>query len=106
MPAKRKAAATSDETLSLFEPAEKSAGPKRTTRPFGAADLRVGTSAFTAAGWEDAFYPAGMKPSDYLTYYATQLNAVEIDSTLYRLSPMPFGRSVRDRIPFSLGVAM
>ncbi len=48
------------------------------------ADLRIGTSAFTAAGWEQASYPAGMKPADYLSYYATKFNTVEVDSTFYR----------------------
>src|SRR5271163_3965216 len=47
-------------------------------------DLRIGTSAFTAAGWQNAFYPAGMKPADYLTYYATKFTTVEVDSTFYR----------------------
>jgi uncharacterized protein YecE (DUF72 family) len=47
-------------------------------------DLRIGTSAFTATGWEGSFYPAGMKPPDFLTYYATKFNTVEIDSTFYR----------------------
>jgi uncharacterized protein YecE (DUF72 family) len=47
-------------------------------------DLRIGTSAFTAAGWENAFYPAGMKAADYLTYYATKFDTVEVDSTFYR----------------------
>src|ERR1700675_4593407 len=47
-------------------------------------DLRIGNSAFTAAGWESAFYPAGMKPADYLSYYATKFNTVEVDSTFYR----------------------
>jgi uncharacterized protein YecE (DUF72 family) len=47
-------------------------------------DLHIGTSAFTASGWETAFYPAGMKPADYLTFYATQFNTVELDSTFYR----------------------
>ena len=46
--------------------------------------IRLGTSAFTAAGWADAFYPAGLKPAEYLTYYATQFDTVEIDSTFYR----------------------
>jgi len=46
--------------------------------------LRLGTSAFTAAGWEGAFYPAGMKPADYLSYYAQHFDTVEIDSTYYR----------------------
>jgi uncharacterized protein YecE (DUF72 family) len=47
-------------------------------------EFRIGTSAFTAAGWETSFYPAGMKPRDYLTYYATKFDTVEIDSTFYR----------------------
>src|SRR5271166_6474981 len=47
-------------------------------------EIRLGTSAFTAAGWEGKFYPAGMKPADYLTYYATKFDTVEVDSTFYR----------------------
>src|SRR6204780_1123093 len=47
------------------------------------AGIHLGTSAFTAAGWENAFYPAGMKPADYLTYYATKFHTVEVDSTFY-----------------------
>jgi uncharacterized protein YecE (DUF72 family) len=47
-------------------------------------DIRLGTSAFTSAGWEGTFYPAGMKPADYLSYYATQFDTVEVDSTFYR----------------------
>jgi uncharacterized protein YecE (DUF72 family) len=46
--------------------------------------VRIGTSAFTARGWEGTFYPAGMKPAEYLTYYATQFDAVELDNTFYR----------------------
>jgi len=45
--------------------------------------LILGTCAFTAAGWPGSFYPAGMKPSEYLSYYASQFGAVEIDSTYY-----------------------
>ncbi len=26
------------------------------------ADLHIGTSAFTAAGWEGSFYPRGIQP--------------------------------------------
>ena len=48
------------------------------------AEIRLGTSAFTAAGWETAFYPAGMKPADYLSFYATKFDAVELDNTFYR----------------------
>jgi uncharacterized protein YecE (DUF72 family) len=52
--------------------------------PSGVNDLRIGTSAFTAAGWEESFYPEGMKPADYLTFYATKFDTVELDNTFYR----------------------
>lgn len=47
-------------------------------------DFRIGTSSFTAAGWESSFYPAGMKPADYLTYYATKFNTIEIGDCVNR----------------------
>jgi uncharacterized protein YecE (DUF72 family) len=47
------------------------------------ADIRVGTSAFTAAGWAGSFYPKGMKSTDYLSFYATRFDAVELDNTFY-----------------------
>lgn len=47
------------------------------------AELHIGTSSFTAAGWEGSFYPPAMKPADYLTYYATKFDSVEVDSTFY-----------------------
>ena len=52
------------------------------------AGIHLGTSAFTAAGWEGSFYPAGMKPADFLSYYAQHFDTVEVDSTFYRI-PSP-----------------
>jgi uncharacterized protein YecE (DUF72 family) len=46
--------------------------------------LFVGTSAFTAAGWEGAFYPDRTKPADFLRHYTQHFNSVEVDSTFYR----------------------
>jgi hypothetical protein len=46
--------------------------------------LRVGTSAFTAAGWPGSFYPAHLKPAEYLSHYAQHFDTVEVDSTFYR----------------------
>jgi uncharacterized protein YecE (DUF72 family) len=48
-------------------------------------EIRIGTSAFTAAGWESSFYPKGMKPAEYLTHYSTRFDTVEVDSTFYRI---------------------
>src|ERR1700730_7425245 len=45
--------------------------------------IRIGTSAFTAAGWPGTFYPKNLKSADYLSYYAQHFDAVEIDSTFY-----------------------
>ena len=46
--------------------------------------LYIGTSAFTAAGWEGSFYPEGIKPADFLRHYAMRFNSIEVDSTFYR----------------------
>ena len=48
------------------------------------AEIRLGTSAFTAAGWKGSFYPRGIKPAEYLSFYATKYNTVELDNTFYR----------------------
>src|SRR5258706_7574411 len=49
-----------------------------------ASGIHLGTSAFTAAaGWPGTFYPPEMKPADYLSYYATKFDTVEVDSTFY-----------------------
>jgi uncharacterized protein YecE (DUF72 family) len=32
--------------------------------------ILLGTCAFTASGWNGAFYPKGMKSTDYLTFYS------------------------------------
>jgi uncharacterized protein YecE (DUF72 family) len=47
--------------------------------------LRLGTSSFTADGWNLSFYPPGMNSRDYLTYYATQFDTLEVDATFYRI---------------------
>src|ERR1700674_1051087 len=60
------------------------ANKQKIDRPFSAPGILLGTSAFTAAGWEGSFYPRGMQPWDFLSYYATQFPTVEVDSTFYR----------------------
>ena len=49
-----------------------------------AGEIRLGTSSFTADGWNGSFYPKGMKSADYLGYYSTRFDTVEVDSTFYR----------------------
>jgi uncharacterized protein YecE (DUF72 family) len=47
------------------------------------SELRIGTCAFTASGWNGAFYPKGLKSTDYLRFYSERFDTVEIDSTFY-----------------------
>jgi uncharacterized protein YecE (DUF72 family) len=49
------------------------------------AEILIGTSAFTAAGWVGTFYPEGMKPADFLNFYSQHFSTVEVDSTYYRI---------------------
>lgn len=52
-------------------------------RPYSEPGLFLGTSAFVANGWQGSFYPVGTKPADYLKFYSTKFQTVEIDSTYY-----------------------
>jgi len=49
-----------------------------------AGEIRLGTSSFTADGWNGSFYPKGMKSAEYLGYYSRRFDTVEVDSTFYR----------------------
>jgi uncharacterized protein YecE (DUF72 family) len=48
-----------------------------------APPIHLGSSSFTADGWQGAFYPKNLKSSDRLSFYATRFDTVEIDSTFY-----------------------
>jgi uncharacterized protein YecE (DUF72 family) len=47
--------------------------------------VRIGTSSFSETDWVGPFYPRGTKASDFLGYYATRYNTVEIDATYYAI---------------------
>jgi len=63
--------------------AERPANSLHFERPYYEPGLLLGTSAFTAAGWEGSFYPAGMKSRDFLSYYSSRFATLELDSTFY-----------------------
>jgi uncharacterized protein YecE (DUF72 family) len=47
--------------------------------------IRIGTSGFHYAHWVGPFYPAGMRSSAFLEFYAERFDTVEINNTFYRL---------------------
>lgn len=50
--------------------------------------LHAGTSGFSYAEWKGKFYPTGTKNTDFLSYYASKFDTVEINNTFYRM-PKP-----------------
>jgi uncharacterized protein YecE (DUF72 family) len=61
--------------------------------------IRVGTSAFTAEGWVGSFYPPDMNPRDFLSYYATKFDIVEVDSTYYAIPAKSTVQGWYDKTP-------
>jgi uncharacterized protein YecE (DUF72 family) len=47
--------------------------------------LYVGTSGWSYPSWKPGFYPAEVRPADFLAHYASRLPAVELNTTGYRL---------------------
>jgi uncharacterized protein YecE (DUF72 family) len=68
-------------------------------RPYSLPGILLGTSAFTANGWQGSFYPPGMKSRDFLSYYATQFATVEVDSTFYGCPSVTTVNNWADRTP-------
>jgi uncharacterized protein YecE (DUF72 family) len=81
---RRKPASPQQETLNLLDTSPNIIPAAEFERQKFVLGLRLGTSSFTANGWPGSFYPADLPPSDYLSYYATKFNTVEVDSTFYR----------------------
>jgi uncharacterized protein YecE (DUF72 family) len=52
------------------------------------AQLFAGTSGFAYPGWKPRFYPEKLPAKKFLEYYATRLNAVEINYTYRRLAAL------------------
>jgi hypothetical protein len=47
--------------------------------------IRVGTSGWSYPSWRPGFYPQGTQPGDFLRFYATRFDTVELNTTAYRL---------------------
>ena len=48
-------------------------------------DLLIGTSGYDYPEWKGVFYPKDLKRKDFLSYYATQFNALELNNTFYNM---------------------
>ena len=57
----------------------------------------IGTSGYDYPEWKGIFYPQNLKRKDYLTYYSTVFNALEINSTFYNMPGKDQMRSFYER---------
>jgi uncharacterized protein YecE (DUF72 family) len=103
MPPKTRSTVTPIKDPTLFEMGKKEetgtlVNSLKVERPYSEPGVFLGTSAFTAEGWEGSFYPNGMKPADYLSYYATKFDTVELDNTFYRTPGFIFAAKIPQAI--------
>ncbi len=49
------------------------------------SSILIGTSGYDYPEWKGVFYPQDLKRADFLSYYATQFNALELNNTFYNM---------------------
>ena len=59
----------------------------------------VGTSGFSYDPWRGPFYPEDLAAEEMLTFYASKLDAVEINNTFYRLPKPEVVARWRSQVP-------
>jgi uncharacterized protein YecE (DUF72 family) len=68
--------------------------------------ISVGCSGWNYKSWRTAFYPASLRPSQWLSYYAAHFDTVEINNSFYRLPERPVFDSWRRQVPTSFVFAV
>lgn len=59
----------------------------------------LGTIGWSYSFWRGDFYPNKTPPKDFLAYYASQFNTVEVDNTFYRIPTLQTVTSWRKQTP-------
>jgi uncharacterized protein YecE (DUF72 family) len=61
--------------------------------------IYLGTSGFLYWDWRGRFYPQNSRPSDWLKFYAEKFNALEINSSFYRLPSLTTVKNYKKLVP-------
>ena len=69
------------------------------SRGLDAPLIRFGTSSFSSKDWIGPFYPRGTPPRDFLPFYATRFDTVEIDATYYAIPSPAVVQTWSERTP-------
>ena len=49
------------------------------------SNLLIGTSGYDYPEWKGVFYPADLKRKDFLQFYSTVFNSLELNNTFYNM---------------------
>ncbi len=70
------------------------------------ADLLLGTSGYDYPEWKGVFYPKNLKRDDFLLYYSTVFNALELNFSFYAMptakQTLSFYERSQGRLKFSM----
>lgn len=61
--------------------------------------LHLGTIGWSYNFWKGAFYPAKTASKNFLAYYSSQFDTVEVDSTFYRIPSQSAVENWRQQVP-------
>jgi uncharacterized protein YecE (DUF72 family) len=61
--------------------------------------LYVGTSGYSYKEWKGSFYPEKLPAKEMLPYYASRLQAVELNNTFYRMPQPAMVESWKSQVP-------
>jgi len=70
------------------------------------SEILIGTSGYDYPEWKGVFYPEDLPRKDFLSYYATQFNALELNNTFYNMPTaermISFNERAEGKLSFSV----
>jgi uncharacterized protein YecE (DUF72 family) len=69
------------------------------SRGSDASLVRFGTSSFSSKDWIGPFYPRGTPPKQFLSFYSTRFDTVEVDATYYAIPSPAIVQTWSERTP-------
>jgi uncharacterized protein YecE (DUF72 family) len=68
--------------------------------------IYIGTSGWHYQHWQGTFYPADLKPRDYLNYYIQHFSTVEVNNSFYKLPSAGTFAAWRQAVPDDFSFAV
>lgn len=63
------------------------------------AEIHIGTSGWSYKHWKNIFYPEGLKPTEWLKFYAQHFNITELNTSFYHLPLLTTTKAWAKKVP-------